>query len=360
MGSGPSSNSPGSGLERRGDRRWLLRGALGVGAALAVGIPARRLLAPAAAAQPVTVGGLAVTCNLTLPIACAANEAANPFGMAGAEQLAFGFARYSGWPELKESLMSGDLQAAYMLAPLVMDLADQKVPVKIVSVGHRSGAVIMVHRDSSFRQFRDLAGKRVAIPSRFAVDFLFLRKMLSNEGMTVDDVEVVEMAPADMPAALYVKGVDAYCTGEPYGAAAQQAGYARVLSMTRDEWPRYMCCVLTVREELIAANRALVQNMVNHVLAAGRWLDARPENRDKAVEIAARPRFFNQDPEILRFVMDNPSDRVTYGDLRMIPREFDELMHLAVEAGALSHPVSYAAYVDDSFARAARPASIAL
>jgi NitT/TauT family transport system substrate-binding protein len=58
--------------------------------------------------------------------------------------------------------------------------------------------------------------------------------------------------------------------------------------------------------------------------------------------------------------MENPSDRVTYGDLRMIPREFDELMELAVQAGALSRPVPYAKYVDESFARAARPASIAL
>src|SRR5690606_26828222 len=151
----------------------------------------------------VTVGGLAVTCNLTLPIACAANEAANPFGTTLGDRLAFGYSRYSGWPELKESLMSGDLKAGYMLAPMVMDLADQGLPVKIVSIGHRSGAVIMVHAESPYRQFRDLAGKRVAIPSRFAVDFLFLRKMLAMEQMTIDDVEVVEMAPADMPAALY-------------------------------------------------------------------------------------------------------------------------------------------------------------
>ena len=35
-----------------------------------------------------------------------------------------------------------------MLAPLVMDLTDKKIPVKIVSLGHRSGAVIMVRTDS--------------------------------------------------------------------------------------------------------------------------------------------------------------------------------------------------------------------
>lgn len=355
-----SESFTGVGIGRHIDRRLLLRGAIGAGALAAVALPARRLLSPAAVAEPVTVGGLAVTCNLTLPIACAANQAANPFGSLDAAQLAFGFSRYSGWPELKESLMSGDIQAAYMLAPMVMDLADKQVPVKIVSIGHRSGAVIMVHAESSYQKFSDLAGKRIAIPSRFAVDFLFLRKMLANENMTPSDVEIVEMAPADMPAALYVKGVDAYCTGEPFGAAAQSAGYARVLRMTRDEWPRYMCCVLTVREELIRTNRPLVQNLVNYVLAAGSWLDGQRQNREKAVKIAARREYFNQDPAILRFVMNNPSDRVTYGDLRMIPQEFEDLMRLAVEAGALSRTVPFAKYVDESFTRSARPASIAL
>ena len=69
------------------------------------------------------------------------------------------------------------------------------------------------------------------------------------------DIQIVEMAPPDMPAALYAKAVDGYCTGEPFGAAAQRAGYARVLRMTRDEWRNYICCVMTVREELIAENR---------------------------------------------------------------------------------------------------------
>src|SRR5262245_39958623 len=101
--------------------------------------------------------------------------------------------------------MAGRIQAAYMLAPLVMDLADKKIPVKIVSLGHRSGAVIMVRSDSGIDKFKQLAGKRIAIPSRFAVDFLFLRKMLAREGMTAKDIQIVEMPPPDMPAALYAK-----------------------------------------------------------------------------------------------------------------------------------------------------------
>jgi NitT/TauT family transport system substrate-binding protein len=313
-----------------------------------------------AATPPLLVGGLPVTCNLTLPVACVARAAANDAAKGAGPQFEFQYSKYNGWPEVKESLMAGRIQAAYMLAPLVMDLADRKIPVKIVSLGHRSGAVIMVRTDSPFQRFKDLAGKRIAIPSRFAVDFLFLRKMLIREGMGPKDVQIIEMAPPDMPAALYAKAVDAYCTGEPFGAAAQHAGYGRVLRMTRDEWRNYICCVLTVREELIAANRPLVQDLVDHVLGAGRWLDQKQENRNKAVAIAAGRKFFNQDPKIIRFVMENPVDRVTYGDLRMIRAEFEELMQLSVEAGSIKGPIAYEKYMDESFAKAARAVPIPL
>jgi NitT/TauT family transport system substrate-binding protein len=104
----------------------------------------------------------------------------------------------------------------------------------------------------------------------------------------------------------------------------------------------------------------MVQDLVNQVLGAGAWLDQGPQNREKAVQIASGQRFFNQDPKIIRFVMQNPSDRVTYGDLRMIRAEFEELMHLSMDAGTIKHPIAYEKYVDERFARNARPAAIPL
>ena len=336
-------------------RRQMLRG---VGAAVVA--PFATLSCTGQKQNQLQVGGLPVTCNLTLPVACMAKAASNRANGSGQPRFEYEFSKYSGWPEIKESLMAGRIQAAYMLAPLVMDLADKKIPVKIVSLGHRSGAVIMVRTNSPYRRFKDLTRKRVAVPSRFAVDYLFLRKMLAQEGMTLNDVEIMEMAPPDMPAALYASAVDAYCTGEPFGAAAQRAGYARPLRMTRDEWPKYICCVLTVREELINEQRAMVQDLVNLVLGAGLWLDARQINRDKAVTIAAGRDFFNQDPSIIQFVMDNPIDRVTYGDLRIIRSEFEELMQLSVDAGTIGKRIAYEKYMDESFATNARPAAITI
>ncbi|MGK2927825.1 MAG: ABC transporter substrate-binding protein [Lysobacterales bacterium] len=337
-------------------RRQMVQGAL------AGALPWSLLSCSGEDADPNTlvVGGLPVTCNLTLPVACVARDVGNGALPPDAPRYAFQYSKYNGWPEIKESLMAGRIPAAYMLAPLVMDLADKKIPVKIVSLGHRSGAVIMVRTESPYRNLSQLAGKRIAIPSRFAVDLLFLRKMLARESMSIEAIELVEMPPPDMPAALYADAVDAYCTGEPFGAAAEKAGYARPLYMTRDEWPKYICCVLTVREELMESKPELVQDLVNTVLGAGVWLDESAANRDKAAEIAAQREFFNQDPDIIRYVMENPADRVTYGDLRMIRDEFEELMELSLQAGTISRPIAYETYVDERFARNARAAVVPL
>jgi len=276
---------------------------------------------------------------------------------AAGEKLAV-FNRFSGWPELKEAMMSAKVKAAYLLAPMAMDLADNGVPVRIVALGHRSGAVIMVGSKSKARNLGDLRGKRIAIPSRFAVDNIFVHRLMKKYSLTDADVTLLEMAPPDMPAALYAGAVDAYATGEPFGALAQRKGYARILHMTRDEWPEYICCVLTVRQELIDNERPTVQRLVNHVLAAGEWLESDTTHRHLAADLAAKSEFFNQDSALIRYVMDNPKDRVTYGDLRLVKREFDELMQLAFEGGILKRPVAYEKYVDDSFVRAYRPTAI--
>jgi NitT/TauT family transport system substrate-binding protein len=56
--------------------------------------------------------------------------------------------------------------------------------------------------------------------------------------------------------------------------------------------------------------------------------------------------------------MENPTDRVTYGDLRMIEEEFNELMQLSMEAGTLKQTVPYAQYVNETFMKKASPATI--
>jgi NitT/TauT family transport system substrate-binding protein len=268
------------------------------------------------------------------------------------------FSRFSGWPEIKEAFMAGQLDAAYLLAPLAMDLADQGFPVKIVALGHRSGAVIMVRSGSPARNIGDLRGVRLAIPSRFAVDHLYVRRLMRQYGMRDGDLNLVEIAPPDMPAALAANAIEAYATGEPWGALAQRDGTGRVLHWTRADWPDYICCVLVVRTDRIATTRPMIQHLVDNVTSAGAWIEADTNHRALAAGVAARPEFFNTDSALIRFVLENPRDRVTYRDLNLVRRQLEDLMQLGLEAGILRRPVPYETYADESFLRAARAVEI--
>src|SRR5690348_7388843 len=78
-----------------------------MGGMFAAAVPAIPIPALGASGAHLVVGGLPVTCNLTLPVTCDAKTAANAADKSGAPLFEFEYSKYSGWPEIKESLMSG-------------------------------------------------------------------------------------------------------------------------------------------------------------------------------------------------------------------------------------------------------------
>jgi NitT/TauT family transport system substrate-binding protein len=139
----------------------------------------------------------------------------------------------------------------FILAPMAMVLREQRVPVKIVYLGHRDGSALMVHKDSGINRIQDLGGRSMAVPNRFSNQRLIIFKALRDRGMSIDDVSLLEMPPPDMPAALYTRAVDAIISGEPFMAKTEMDGYGRVLFLTKDVWPGFISCVLAVNEESI-------------------------------------------------------------------------------------------------------------
>ena len=103
-------------------------------------------------------------------------------------------------------------------------MREQGVPVKIVYLRHRDGTTPMVHVDSAIRRIEDLAGKKIAIPSRYSNQHLILHKAFKERGLKIDPNLLIEMPPPEMPAALFSKSVDAIIAGEPLMAKTEMEG----------------------------------------------------------------------------------------------------------------------------------------
>jgi NitT/TauT family transport system substrate-binding protein len=235
-----------------------------------------------------------------------------------------------------------------MLAPLAMALREQGAPIKIVYLGHRDGTAMMVHKDSSIYSIKDLKGKRVAVPNRYSNQYLVLFRGLRDAGLSIKDIDIVEMPPPDMPAALYARAVDAVTSGEPLMAQTQLEGYGRVLYQAKDIWPNFISCVLVVHEKAINEHPEWVQKLVDGIARSGKWLDEDMAHRMQVANHVSTE-YYNQDPKLLRYVLSTPPDRVTYTNLRLARKDFEFIEGLARDAGILKGTAKFDDYADTRF-----------
>ena len=231
-----------------------------------------------------------------------------------------------------------------MIAPLAMKLREQGVPVKICYLGHRDGSTVMVRKDLPAKDLRDLRGKTFAIPSKYSNQNLVIRKLMEDQGVKPDEINFVEMPPPDMPGALAVKAIDAYFVGEPHCAKAELDGSGRVLYHAKDIWPRFISCVLVVHERLIREQPEVVRDLVRGIAESGEWAET---HRLEAAKVASP--YFRQDEKVVRYVLTQPPDRVSYRMLTPTDEEMQRIHDMALKAGILERPIAMKDLLDRQF-----------
>lgn len=263
---------------------------------------------------------------------------------------------FQGFPEIKEALISNQMQAAFMVAPMAIALRAQGVPIRIVYLGHRYGSAVVVQKNGPVKSFADLKGRTVAIPSRYSDERLILFRALAANGMAANDLRMVEMAPPDVAGALAAGAIDAFSMGEPYPSQAEMAGFGRILFHARQYWPDYISCVLVVREDVIERKPEAVQVLVDGIARSGLWLENPPKRRARrrhAADFVGRF-YFRQDPKLLEWALLNPEERVQYQPLTPLRNDFELIVRLMRETGLLDRDIAFEEYVDPRFAEGAK------
>jgi NitT/TauT family transport system substrate-binding protein len=253
-----------------------------------------------------------------------------------------------------ETLKSGRLDATFMIAPLAMKLREQGVNVKIAYLGHRDGSTVMVRKDLPAKSLKDLEGRTFALPSKYSNQNLVIRKLMQDEGVDPATIRFVEMPPPDMPGALATKAIDAYFVGEPHAARAELDGSGRVLYHAKDIWPRFISCVLVVTEKLIEERPAVVKDLVRGIAESGEWAE---RNRLDAAKVVSP--YFRQDEALVRYVLTQPPDRVSYRTLTPEDDEMQQIADMGRAAGILERRLDVRDLLDRRFIPAEiRPAHI--
>ena len=287
--------------------------------------------------RSLTVAFIPVTCHLTCPV----TDYASKTSTTGTR---FDAMRFSEFPSIVEALRSKKLLAGFLTVPIAMKMREQGSPIKIACLGHRDGSQLVVRKENPAKDLRDLRGKTVAIPSPFSNENFFINKMMRDQGVEAKEINFVVLPPPDMTAALQSKSIDGFIVAEPFCAKAELEGYGRVLYYAKDIWPRFVSCVLVVRDELIKEHPEMVRDLVRGIAESGEWAE---QHRLDAARVAAP--YFRQDQKLLEFVLTQPPDRVSYRQLTPTDDDMEQIMKYAVKAGILRKPLDVSDIIDRRF-----------
>lgn len=244
--------------------------------------------------------------------------------------------KYGSWPELLDALNTGRVDGASVLIELAMKSKEQGVGIKAVALGHKDGNVIITSPDIDSAE--DLKGKTIAIPHRQSSHNILLNDALASARLTINDVNITELAPTEMPSALAGGQIDGYCVAEPFGAKAVSLGAGKVLFTSEELWEDSICCGLVLTDAFIENRSEDAKTFVKSYKQAGQNL-----TKEQSMKTAAK--YLNQDKDVLELSLQ----WISYDDLEITEENYGTLTEKVKAYGLSENPPSYADFVKNDF-----------
>lgn len=241
--------------------------------------------------------------------------------------------KFSSWSDLTDALNSGSIDGASVLIELAMSAVSQGIDLKAVALGHKDGNVIVT--SDKIKTAVDLKGKTIAIPHTQSSHNILVQDALAQADLTIDDINVVQLAPTEMPSSLASGSIDGYCVAEPFGAQAVSQGFGHVLATSEELWTDSYCCGLVMNNNSInELGTDVMDILIKKYYEAGNALDAK-----EAEKIAEN--YLGQDEQVLKTSLQ----WIHYDNLEITEEAYQTLVDKVTAYGINKTPPSYEYFV---------------
>ncbi|MGN9913841.1 aliphatic sulfonate ABC transporter substrate-binding protein [Phytohabitans sp. LJ34] len=184
-------------------------------------------------------------------------------------------------PALTEALKAGSIDIGETGEAPPIFAAAGKIPFKIVATSDEvpQGEAVLVKESSGFKTFADLKGRTVALNKGSNVHWLLV-KLLEANNMTLGDITVRYLKPAEGRPAFDSGQVDAWVIWDPYFALAEQPGVKVLADATG---------LASNREYILAAPDAVekkadeVRDLLTKLDTTTEWGIANPDERARVL-----------------------------------------------------------------------------
>ncbi len=247
------------------------------------------------------------------------------------------------------SLIPGDIQASLTSVPAGL-LAHARAPkVVLVAMTDIATDYYGVFGETRLKSLADLRGQKVGVAMGSSSE-LFAIQALERVGMTLKDVQVVNVEPPEMLAALLRKDISAFFVWEPWLTRAKMAtrGQGHILPGS-DFYKIHNHLVMD--REWIERNRPAAVRFVRAVKEAGEFAMQR---RDEAAPLVGK--FLKLDVELVKELLAKCNFMMVLDDnaMQFMKKEADAL----IASKRITGPFDYKGYLYPELLREVDPKAV--
>ena len=202
---------------------------------------------------------------------------------ANGKNIAIKYAEITSGADQTQALASGDVDILYAVGGTsIVSAAANGADIKILNMYSRSPeAFCMYSLDKNIKSAEDLKGKTIAGPVGTNLHQLLVA-YLEKAGMTIDDVNYVNMSISDAKAALDGKSADVALLAGPTAYKAKQQGYNLVAN---GQGLTDAVIAVAVREDFYNEHK---EELKTFMKAEAKIIEYIEENYDKTMDIVSK------------------------------------------------------------------------
>jgi chemotaxis signal transduction protein/CheY-like chemotaxis protein len=272
------------------------------------------------------------------------------------------------WNLVQAALEKGEVDAAFILAPIAMDLFNYGTPIRLVLFAHKNGSIMVRSKSAEYRkpyqQF--FKHKSFFIPHKMSIHHMLAHKYFSEMGLKpgMAGTGAVNLlfdvvAPVNMPTFLAENpNACGFMVAEPIGSKAIAAGIAERQLLSSEIWDHHPCCVVVFRDEFIERYTDTVHEFTNMLVDSGKFID---QNPNKSSEIALsfldpEKKLGLQTPILMKVLTEEKG--IKTNDLFPVMEDLDMIQRFMKEKMDVGSLIDLEKFVDLRFAKEACKDSI--
>ncbi|MBU1547650.1 MAG: chemotaxis protein CheW, partial [Proteobacteria bacterium] len=265
-----------------------------------------------------------------------------------------------GWNPVQNALENSEVDGAFILAPMAMDLFSYGVPIKLVLFAHRNGSICVRNKSGKYakpyQQF--FKHKTFYIPHKMSVHNMLAHMYFTQMGLRPGVVgkEAVNVLfdvvpPVAMPEFLKDNAeASGFLVAEPIGSRAITAGIAERQFLSSEVWQDHPCCVVVFRDEILKKYPEAVQEFTTMLVESGIYIR---DHVDEAAEIAVNfldpQKKIGLEPALLRNVLSDPQG-ITTDNLYPVKEDLETIQDYMTSKMEIGRRINLADFVDTRFA----------